>query len=270
MPAIVHRCADHRGEHVPLLPGAAPYSAGEGGPIGALLCHGFTSTPASLRPWAEHLAAAGLTVELPLLPGHGTRWQDLNRTTYEDWYAAVEAALHRLGEQCERVVVMGLSMGACLALRLAELQPGSVAGLVLVNPSVARTNRRLVALPLLRRVLPSMPPIGSDIKREGVVEEAYDRLPLTALGSLTTLWLLTAAELSQVRAPLLVFRSREDHVVEAANTAMVLRGVSSAEVTERLLEDSYHVAPLDNDAELLFAESLAFARRVGAVATTGS
>jgi carboxylesterase len=255
---------------VPLLPGAAPYAAGSGGALGVLLCHGFTGTPSSLRPWAEHLAAAGLTVELPLLPGHGTRWQDLNRTTYEDWYAVVEAALHRLGECCERVVVTGLSMGACLALRLAEEHPDAVAGLVLVNPSVARTNRRLLALPLLRRLLPSMPPIGSDIKRPGVVEEAYDRLPLTALASLTKLWLLTAADLSRVQAPLLVFRSREDHVVEAVNTAIILRGVSSVEATERVLEDSYHVATLDNDAEVLFAESLAFARRVGSLAPAGS
>ena len=74
-----------------ILPGAEPFSA-DGGPVGIVLSHGFTGTPQSLRPWAEHLAAAGLTVRLPLLPGHGTRWQDANSTGWQDWYAAVERA----------------------------------------------------------------------------------------------------------------------------------------------------------------------------------
>ena len=124
---------DHR--HVPVLPGAEPFQA-DGGDVAVLLVHGFTGTPQSLRDWAEHHAAAGLTVRLPRLPGHGTRWQELNRTRWPDWYAAVERELLALAASGHRVVVGGLSMGGALALRLAQEHPDHVAGLVLVNPAV--------------------------------------------------------------------------------------------------------------------------------------
>src|SRR5687768_3783788 len=103
-----------RGTSMTVLAGAEAYHH-EGGPIGALLCHGFTGTPQSMRPWAEHLAGQDLTVTLPLLPGHGTRWQELNRTTWHDWYAEDERALLALHQRCDTVVVMGLSMGGTLA-----------------------------------------------------------------------------------------------------------------------------------------------------------
>ncbi|MBV9092982.1 MAG: alpha/beta fold hydrolase, partial [Streptosporangiaceae bacterium] len=102
-----------------LLPGAEPFDA-DGGPVGVLLCHGFTGSPQTLRPWAEYLAEAGLTVSLPRLPGHGTSWQDLARTTWREWYAEAEAAFGTLTARCEQVFVFGLSLGGCLALRLAE------------------------------------------------------------------------------------------------------------------------------------------------------
>src|SRR5579859_1859428 len=105
-----------------LLPGAEPFEAAPGGAygrVGVLLCHGFTGSPQSLRPWARHLAEAGFRVSLPLLPGHGTRWKDLQSTTWQDWYAEVDKALRVLREDCDSVFVAGLSMGGGLALRLA-------------------------------------------------------------------------------------------------------------------------------------------------------
>src|SRR5262245_26067441 len=164
---------------MPLMPGAEPFDH-EGGPVGALLCHGFTGTPQSLRPWAEHLAAAGLTVSLPRLPGHGTTWQEMNLTRWPDWYAEIDRALTKLRERCPEVFVMGLSMGGTLALRLAEERPDEVAGLVLVNPSLLTTRPDRHLLPALRLVLPSVPPIASDIKKPGVTELAYSRVPLKA------------------------------------------------------------------------------------------
>jgi len=112
---------------VPVLPGAEPFSA-DGGEIGVLLCHGFTGCPQSLRPWAEAMAKAGHTVRLPLLPGHGTTWQDMNRTTWRDWYGCVEDAFRELRARCDAVVVGGLSMGGALALRLAEQHGTAVSG----------------------------------------------------------------------------------------------------------------------------------------------
>src|SRR3954452_23036284 len=87
------------------------------GRVGVLLSHGFTGSPASMRPWAEHLAAQGYAVSLPRLPGHGTTWQEMNRTTWADWYAEVERAFLALANQVDTVVVGGLSMGGALVLR---------------------------------------------------------------------------------------------------------------------------------------------------------
>ncbi len=252
---------------VAVLPGAEPLHH-DGGSVGVLLCHGFTGCPQSLRPWAEYLIAAGLSVSLPLLPGHGTTWQDMNRSRWPEWYAAVDVALTSLRSRCETVVVVGLSMGGALALRLAEQRGDDVAGLVLVNPAVKLEDPRLKILPVLRHLLPSLPGVGSDIKKPGVTELAYDRTPLHALHSMVAMYRLVAADLSSVRQPLLLFHSPEDHVVPASSSELILRSVGSEDVTEVMCHDSYHVATLDNDAERIFAESLAFIQRLTTAPST--
>lgn len=250
---------------MPVLPGAEPYSH-DGGDVGVLLCHGFTGTPQSLRPWGEHLAARGHTVRLPRLPGHGTTWQELNTTSWHDWYATVEGELIDLAKRCGTVVVGGLSMGGCLSLRLALEQPQLVSGLVLVNPAVRLDDPRLRALPVMRRILPSLAGIASDIKKEGSVELAYDRTPLNALASMLQMCADVAPRLSRITQPLLLFRSPEDHVVPASSSRLILSSVSCTDVEEVLCEDSYHVATLDNDADLIFEGSAAFVARLAAPA----
>ncbi|MFI1579358.1 alpha/beta hydrolase [Embleya sp. NPDC020630] len=250
-----------------ILPGAEP-DHHDGGPVGVLLCHGFTGTPQSLRPWARHLAEAGLTVSLPLLPGHGTRWQDMNLTTWHDWYAAVDRAFDRLRERCDTVFVMGLSMGGGLALRLAEQHGDKVAGLVLVNPSVQADDPKVRLLPVLRHVIPSVAGIASDIRKEGSVELAYARTPVKAAYSLSRFWRVVGADLPQVTQPVLLLHSPHDHVVSPANSETVLARISSTDVTDVLLNDSYHVATLDHDAERIFASSLEFVRRLAPDART--
>jgi carboxylesterase len=246
---------------MPLMPGAEPFRH-DGGPVGALLCHGFTGTPQSLRPWAEHLAAEDVTVRLPRLPGHGTTLQEANLTTWHDWYAELERNLLELTRQCEQVFVMGLSMGGCLALRLAEEHGDEISGLVLVNPSLLTKRPDRFLLPALRLVVPSWKGIASDIKKPGSVELAYDRVPMKAAYSLSKLWLTTRGDLDKVTQPILVFRSTEDHVVEPDSSALLRDKVASTDVHEVLLEDSYHVATLDNDAPAIFEGSVEFVRRL--------
>lgn len=242
-------------------PGAAPFAA-DGGPVGALLCHGFTGSPASMRPWAEYLAAAGLTVRVPRLPGHGTTWQEMQLTRWPDWYGTVQRELLDLSARCDTVFVMGLSMGGTLSLRLAEEHGDRICGLVLVNPSVLSKNRLLVLLPVLRHVVPSFPGVSNDIKKPGQDEIAYDRVPLQAVHSLSQLWRVTRGDLHRVTAPLLLIHSAIDHVVEPVNAAVVLDEVGSTDRREVVLADSYHVATLDNDAQQIFDESLDFVRRL--------
>ncbi|SFK60015.1 alpha/beta hydrolase [Geodermatophilus ruber] len=244
-------------------PGAEPFAfpgGAAGGGTGVLLVHGFTGSPFSIRPWGEHLAAAGFAVRAPLLPGHGTRWQDCNASTEEQWLAAVSGALDELAAECDRVVVGGLSMGGTLAIRLAELRPDDIAGLVLVNPSLLTERLDAKLLPLLARLTPRWKAIADDIKKPGVTERAYAALPTRAVLGLRRLWTATRADLARVTAPLLVFRSVTDHVVEPASVRVLLAGVSSTDTTEVLLEDSYHVATLDNDAPRIFAGSVDWIR----------
>lgn len=244
---------------MPIMSGAESFHH-EGGPVGVLLCHGFTGSPQSLRPWGDHLGAHGFAVACPLLPGHGTRWQDMNDTRWSDWYAEVDGALSALGSRCEEVFVGGLSMGGTLALRLAEQHGAAVAGLVLVNPSLTTERWDVKLLPVLSRVLGSRPGVSNDIKKSGSREVAYDRLPLKAALSLQQFWATTRADLHKVTQPVLTFRSREDHVVEPLSGRLLLEGVRSSDVEERLLEDSYHVATLDNDAPAILAGSVEWIR----------
>lgn len=245
----------------PLLPGAEPIDL-PGGPVGVLLSHGFTGTPQSMRPWAEHLAAAGLTVHCPLLPGHGTRWQDMNRTGWDDWYGTVERAFDSLRSRCSTAFAMGLSMGGTLVLRLAELRGEQVAGVVVVNASLATQRKDAKVLPIAKRVIGSFPGIASDIKKPGVRELAYDRLPLKAAHELQRAWPVVCADLPRITAPVLVFRSSVDHVVEPISGRRLLEGLrGNASVEERVLDNSYHVATLDNDAPTIFESSVDFVRR---------
>lgn len=240
-----------------VVPGAEPFRA-DGGRTGILLSHGFTGSPASMIPWAQHLAELGYTVRVPLLPGHGTTWRDMNRTRWTDWYGELDAALTELRTTCDHVIVAGLSMGGCLALRLAEQRGSDVDALVLVNPAVHLDRLDLRLVPALQWILPSMPGIGNDIKRSGQDEIGYDRTPLKALASQLTMWKDVRANLSKVTQPLLLFRSNDDHVVDATSAPIILDGVSST-VTELVpLANSFHVATLDHDAPLIFERTAAF------------
>ncbi len=237
----------------------------DGGDVGVLLCHGFPGAPGSMRPWADHLVDAGYTVRLPLLPGHGTRWQDANRTTFDDWLGEVTGALQELTARCRAVVICGLSMGGTLTLRLAELYPDAMAGIVLVNPSVLTLRKDAkYLLPVLRYVLPAYPGIIGDIAKPDVVEPGYKYIPVKAMYSLSQAWKLVRADLPKVTAPMLLMHSKVDHIVEPINAQVVRDEVSSTSVTDVVLEHSYHVATLDNDAELIFTSSVEFIEKVTA------
>ncbi|MCU0299259.1 MAG: alpha/beta fold hydrolase [Candidatus Nanopelagicales bacterium] len=248
---------------MPLNPGAEPYTA-EGDDLGVLVLHDFAGSPAAVKPWARHLANAGHTVATPRLPGHGTRWQDLNATTWQDWVQEAERSLDWLNRRCGALVVMGLSNGATIGLRLAERSSIPVAGIVAVNPVVHTERREQRALLSARRFIASVPRRANDIKRPGADEGGYDRIPLRAAHSLTLLWADVKTNIHRVQQPMLIYRSADDHVVEPSNTTWLLANAASDDVVEVMLENSFNVATLDNDAEEIFTGSLQFAERVAA------
>lgn len=247
-----------------LSPFSAPARPEETGGrrIGVLVQHGFTGSPCSIRGWAEDLAGRGYAVEAPLLPGHGTSWQELNRTGWDDWYAEVRQGFDRLHAANDVVVVAGLSLGGALVLRLAADRPQDVAGVLLVNPAVNTTRKDVKALPVLKWLVPAFPAIANDIKKPGVDERGYPKTPLKAAHSMMQGWRSLRGDLRRITAPLLCFRSVEDHVVDPSSAQIILSSVSSSDVQERMLADSYHVATMDNDAETIYTESAGFVARV--------
>lgn len=244
-----------------IVPGAEPWSS-DGNDVGVLVLHGFTGSPASVRPWGQALSAEGWTIRVPRLPGHGTTWQEMNKTRWEDWYAEADRNYRELRERCAHVFVMGLSMGGTLTLGLAEQYGDAISGIVLVNPSVHTERPDRFLLPVLQLVVPGFPGISNDIAKPGQDEIAYGKIPLKAAHSLSGLWSRVKSDIAKVSQPVLLFRSAVDHVVEPSNAAFILGHVSSADVHEEVLPDSFHVATLDHDAEVIVRDSIAFVHRI--------
>lgn len=252
-----------------VMPGAEAWAAAGSpdppGDVGVLVLHGFTGNPVSMRPLAEGLAQRGFAVELPRLPGHGTRWQELQRTTWRDWTREAVGAFERLRARTCAQVAVGLSMGGTIALHLAASRGEDLAGVVVINPSLFSTDPRLRLLPLLKLLLPSRGPLGNDIARPGADERPYPRTPLKALASFVEFQTSVKAALPTVKVPTLVFTSRNDHVVEPENGRLVLDSIASTDREQRWLERSYHVATLDYDLPEIVDGTAEFACRVAGV-----
>ncbi|MEM9036461.1 MAG: alpha/beta fold hydrolase [Actinomycetota bacterium] len=245
-----------------VLPGAEARSV-TGGTRGALVLHGFTGNPSSMRPIADAFEEAGWSVELPRLPGHGTTVDDMLTTSYPDWIGEVEAAWARLVERTEHQVVVGLSMGGTLTAEVATRH--EPAGAVFINAAIAPIAAEMQegAQQLIDGGAQVMPGIGSDIAKEGVVESAYPETPLLPLLSLAAAVDELQDRLADIRCPILVLTSPEDHVVPPESSDHLAAAVSGP-VRRISLDRSYHVATLDHDAELIISEALAFADEVTA------
>lgn len=238
-----------------ILQGAEPFYY-KGSPKGVLLLHGFTGTPQSLRGLAEELKTEGYSVNLPLLPGHGTKKEDMLGLVYADWYEASEKALEQLKNSCEKVAVGGLSMGGTLAINLLINHPEISCGFV-VNPLIEPPDESVMTL--LRSLEAAGEKftlaVGSDIKKEGVSELCYDATPVKEVLSLIESAAKLKKDISKITAPVLILVSTEDHVVnnESSKKLAELLG-DLARVC--YLENSFHVATLDNDAPLIKDEVL--------------
>jgi carboxylesterase len=226
--------------------------------LGILVLHGFTGSPVSVRPLAELLSKRGFAVEMPRLPGHGTRPLDLLPTRYADWRAEALAALTRLRARTSQVFVVDLA------------STEAVDGVVTINAQILDRGGLIVKLaPIIEKVIPIAPASAAgltknDIKKGGD-EDAYTWVAAAAGNSLVRALPEVRARLKSLTCPLLVIYSRDDHSVPPDNSKALpgLVGSAPASVSVLELEDSYHVATLDNDLPLIdrrvasFAESLA-------------
>jgi carboxylesterase len=243
------------------IDGAQPWSAagsGEQAETGVVVVHGFTGNPRATRPLGERIAREGYTVEVVLLPGHGTNHRDLGRTRYADWFATVQrTAEHLRRGGCRRIVVVGHSLGGTLAVDLASRRGELVDGVVAINPQIRDREGFLSKIgPLVQHLLPYPPREiaglpADDIARPGVDEGSYPKISAKAGQSLVAELPRIRAQLPDLKQPLLVASSIRDHSVPPEDSQALLELVGSDRVELLRLARSYHVPMLDYDAERL-------------------
>ncbi len=255
-------------ERFPVQAGCEPWSAtgdGENARIGICVLHGFTGNPHTSRPLGQGLSRRGFTVEVPRLPGHGTHWRDMAETTYDDWRNKVREVLDDLEQRCDAVFCAGLSMGGTLAIDMAWERTATLDGAIPINATVLPREGFLAAVaPLLEKIIKRVPAkaaglVENDAKKPGVDEHAYDMVPTVPANSFLAAAKTLHARLEDIRVPLLVAYAPEDHSVPCENSREVIRRVPNAE--ELILNNSYHLATVDNDADLLEEKIAEFALR---------
>jgi carboxylesterase len=250
-------------ERHPVMPGCEPISHVAGSRSGVLVVHGFTGTPFSVRGVADAMIAAGHHVEAPRLPGHGTHVDDLLSCGWSDWSAEVVRAHRLLRERADRVVAVGQSMGATLALWLALGEPG-VDGLVCINPVTRPRSAEELDLidGLIEDGLAVVPGEGSDIADPDGFDIAYDGTPLRPIRSFLRDGVAPISDrFGELTVPLRLFTSRQDHVV-APGDSEHLAGAHGGPVEHTWLERSYHVVTRDLDRACVEAAAVEFVDEV--------
>ncbi|NGP46049.1 alpha/beta fold hydrolase [Bacillaceae bacterium SIJ1] len=228
-----------------------------GNEVGVLVIHGFTGTTQSMHSVGKQIADAGYTVYGPRLTGHGTNPEDMEQATYRDWIDDVEAGLEKVKETCSKVFVVGLSMGGALTLYLAENHP-EIAGIVPINAAVDMGAFKQSYNALRESGERFVAGIGSDIKKDGVKELAYEQTPVKAMGELVELMKIVKGDLTKIEVPALVLSSTVDHVVPPENSQTIYKSIASEDKHIVMLENSYHVATLDHDEPLIVSQCLTF------------
>lgn len=238
--------------------------------VGVVLVHGFTGTPWEVRYLGEQLARAGYTVRAPLLPGHGTTIDDLDRTTWRDWSEHVERAVDALRMRCGRVAVVGQSLGGLLALELASRRRDIAAVASLAAPLwlvglSARVARWTTSGKLRVKKLPKLG--GADVRdpRAKAENPCYDAIPVRALGELMAFMPIVDAALPRVTQPVLVLHARQDHTAPVACAPRIAEQTRA--VRMRILPHSYHLIAVDVERDIVAAEVVAFLRKHAAATT---
>lgn len=231
------------------------YQAGNNqyGKTGILFIHGFTVTPANFRAYANFFADQGFTVSIPLLPGHSTVPEDLLNVTRQDWLDAVIQAYDDLNNQCENVFVVGISLGAALALHLS-IQRAGIVKAFLISPAVYPVTLLKIGhnfiFPLLKALgVKFWIHVAGDVKDKSAFELGYGKTPLNGLSELYHLMHETQALLKKVTTDTLIFQGKVDHEVPAKKAQDIYTLLGSKNKELIWLDNSYHEIPRDFDAE---------------------
>lgn len=237
-----------------IIPGAEPFLL-KGGDHGVLLIHGFTGNPAELSLLGQHLQAQGFTVLGIRLAGHGTKVQDLEHMTKDDWIASTLDGYSILRGCCDKVSVVGHSMGGLLSLHLAAMANVDINRLVtLAAPIFIDESRGLNMLPPreqsqglfvseARRHLKNVPP---------AVNRVYRRMPLVSVHELIELLETVKSELSKVKTSILIMQGKEDRTVKIESAEYIYNNVTSPERQVELIDGMGHLLPLQEGREEVF------------------
>lgn len=236
----------------------------EAGPVGVFLSHGYTATTAEVRLFAKRLHEKGFSVAGPLLAGHGTRPEDLNRVTWRDWVTSGEQVYQQLKACCEYVFLGGESMGGLVALMLASRHP-EVSGVMLYAPAIQLTISTVDKIKLY---------LGSSFmpyaKRESLEMSEYwqgyhPELPTKGILQLLKFQEAVKKTLPNIAQPIVVFQGRKDMTVHPQAGDIILRGVASKVKEHHWMEGSGHPILIDAELEEVTNLSLNFMERALAV-----
>ena len=222
-----------------------------GGPSGVLLIHGYTGSPTEMRWIGDYLHARGLTVSAPLLPGHGTTPEEMNRCRWTDWTAHAEAALADLRARCSLVFVGGLSMGSLLTLYLAA-KHADLAGAILYSPAVWTATSLIYFTPLARHFVAFRPkPVDSDLVDPQADRQiwCYDVDPVGAAAELLKLMLTVRRSLSKVVCPVSIIYSTRDAAIHPASAQRTFERLGAQEKQLIALSNSGHCITVDGEWE---------------------
>lgn len=244
-----------------IMKGAEPYSFNGNKDTGLLLIHGFTGTTSSLKPIADYFSKKGYHIELPRLAGHGTKWEDLNEVKYQDWITDIESSFKQLKKRCSNIFVIGLSMGGTLSLVLAENYP-EINGIVLINHACIFKDIRLIFVPILKHFMKYAEGVAGDVKNKDVKEIAYDRSPVLGVHELLKLIKIMKKNLYKINQPTLILKSKEDHVIPRESVSYVYERIQSVKKRVEWLTNSYHVATIDYDKDIIIEKIENFIKEI--------
>lgn len=232
----------------------------EGGPVGMLLIHGFTGSPPEMRLVGEYLHQRGLTVYAPLLPGHGTTVEDMNRCRWTDWTGHVEKALADLRARCETVFVGGLSMGSVLTLYLAAHHP-ELPGAVAYSPAILVADRLIYLTPVLKYFIsrrPKSPDKDLTDPEADLRLWSYEENPVPAAHELLKLLLRVRRLLPRITCPLLVIYSTLDQVIHPRSGPYTYERAGSRDKELVTLHNSGHCITVDSEWEFVAEKTYQF------------
>ena len=236
-----------------------------GNSTGCLLIHGFTGTPAEMRPLGDFLAEKGYSVLGIRLSGHGTKMADIQRSHWQDWSGSVLDGWHLLQSSTDKIILMGLSMGGILAYYHASFLP--IQGVVsLSTPYQLEPDPRLALLPFLSGIFPYLKKGESDWHNPDAAKDhiSYEKFPTRAIVQLTLLLQEMRNSLPYVTVPALLMHAKRDLVIGPENMSRIYQELGTAEENKEmvLLENSGHVVTRDSDKMIVFNKVLSFIQRV--------